>query len=142
LRRPPVNAHSRCQRAAFLPPPRLTRRPTLSAPLLRAQDWSKKHELDRKRITRVVCALCALQQDVGEACTGCGAAFGAYACTRCPFYDDDLDKQTFHCDDCGICRVGGRDHYFHCATCGSCYAANLRVSRRHTLQNVFFFFLN
>lgn len=94
-----------------------------------AQDWAKKHELDRKRITQVVCALCGERQAVGTACTACGASFGAYACTRCPFFDDDLGKMTFHCDECGICRVGGRENYFHCDTCGSCYAANLRASR-------------
>lgn len=90
------------------------------------QDWSKKHELDRKSIREVVCALCEARQPVGGSCSACGAAFGAYACTICPFYDDDLSKQTYHCEECGICRVGGRDNYFHCSTCGSCYAANLR----------------
>ena len=90
------------------------------------QDWSRKHELDRKRITEVVCALCETRQPVGSECTSCGVTFGAYSCTLCPFYDDELSKQTYHCDECGICRVGGRGNYFHCATCGSCYAANLR----------------
>ena len=90
------------------------------------QDWAKKHELDRKLITDVVCALCETRQPVSSSCTNCGAAFGAYSCTQCPFYDDDLSKRTYHCDDCGICRVGGRENYFHCSTCGSCYAANLR----------------
>lgn len=33
---------------------------------------------------------------------------------------DDADKGQFHCDECGICRVGGRDNYFHCNTCGLC----------------------
>ena len=52
---------------------------------------------------------------------------GAYACTSCPFYDDDLSKQPYHCDACGICRIGGRDNYFHCDTCGSCYSKQLQV---------------
>lgn len=37
-----------------------------------------------------------------------------------------LKKQTYHCDDCGICRVGGRDKFFHCQTCGCCYAMPLK----------------
>jgi len=90
-------------------------------------DWRKKHELDRKCISEVVCALCSTRQAVGSECALCGVSFGAYACTKCPFYDDDLSKQTYHCDACGICRVGGRGNYFHCPTCGSCYASNLRV---------------
>ncbi len=30
------------------------------------------------------------------------------------FADDDTTKEQFHCDDCGICRVGGRSKFFHC----------------------------
>lgn len=46
------------------------------------------------------------------------------ATSRAPtqFFDDDVSKQQFHCDDCGICRVGGRQNFFHCATCGCCYS--------------------
>lgn len=90
-------------------------------------DWEKKHELDRKSIREVICALCDLRQPVGTLCLGCGVSFGAYSCTECPFYDDDLTKQTYHCHECGICRVGGRENYFHCSTCGSCYGINLQV---------------
>lgn len=52
---------------------------------------------------------------------------GAYACLKCRFFDDDLAKQPYHCDECGICRIGGRDNYFHCSTCGSCYSMALKV---------------
>ncbi|KAK2079568.1 hypothetical protein QBZ16_001963 [Prototheca wickerhamii] len=93
-------------------------------------DCKLRHELDRSTVREVECALCALRQPVAEACAGCGVAFGRYACTRCPFFDDDLRKRTFHCDDCGICRVGGRENYFHCPTCGSCYAVALRGNHR------------
>ena len=44
----------------------------------------------------------------------------------CNLYDDDLSKQQFHCDECGICRVGGRDNFFHCTVCGACYSVELR----------------
>ena len=46
----------------------------------------------------------------------------------CNFFDDDLDKKQYHCTDCGICRVGGRDAFFHCRTCNCCYALALRDS--------------
>lgn len=29
-----------------------------------------------------------------------------------------IRKKQFHCDECGICRVGGRDKFFHCSQCG------------------------
>ncbi|KAL6785870.1 hypothetical protein ACKKBG_A00510 [Auxenochlorella protothecoides x Auxenochlorella symbiontica] len=90
------------------------------------KDVKLRHELDRSLVTEVVCALCSLRQPVGDHCCRCGVAFGAYACTLCPFYDDDVSKQAFHCADCGICRVGGRENFFHCDTCGSCYSTKLR----------------
>lgn len=86
--------------------------------------------LDRSIVKEVVCALCDVRQPIAAECTACGVAFGAYACTRCPFYDDNLSKRPFHCDDCGLCRVGGRERYFHCKTCGSCYSLELRGAHR------------
>ncbi|VAH94612.1 unnamed protein product [Triticum turgidum subsp. durum] len=44
----------------------------------------------------------------------------------CKFFDDDVDKEQYHCKDCGICRVGGKDNFFHCHKCGSCYSVTLR----------------
>lgn len=90
------------------------------------QDWQKKHELDRKAIQELVCALCQARQPVSASCVACGVDFGAYACLKCRFFDDDLAKQPYHCDECGICRIGGRDNYFHCSTCGSCYSMALK----------------
>ena len=40
------------------------------------QDWQKKHELDRKSIAELVCALCDTRQPVSTACTACGVQFG------------------------------------------------------------------
>ena len=106
--------------------------PAQSGPFIPAcaQDPAKRHELDRAAVRELECALCGLRQATGLACAGCGVAFGAYACLRCRFFDDDLRKQQFHCDACGICRVGGRANFFHCATCGCCYAATLEARTR------------
>ena len=43
------------------------------------QDWKKKHELDRKQITEVVCALCETRQPVGDHCAACDVSFGGLA---------------------------------------------------------------
>ncbi|MEW5311264.1 MAG: hypothetical protein WDW38_002995 [Sanguina aurantia] len=91
-------------------------------------DPKKRHVVDRKLVQEVVCASCHLRQPFGLACSSCSVAFGAYTCTICKFFDDDLSKECFHCDECGICRVGGRDKFFHCATCNSCYAIALQQS--------------
>ena len=44
----------------------------------------------------------------------------------CKFFDDEfLKKKIFHCDKCGICRVGGREATFHCDPCGACLGIGL-----------------
>ena len=32
----------------------------------------------------------------------------------------------FHCEDCGICRVGLPEDFWHCETCGACYTVASR----------------
>ena len=93
-------------------------------------DYKKRHELDRRTITEVICAVCDARQPVGLQCCNCGVDFGAYGCAKCPFYDDDTTKEIYHCDDCGICRIGGREKYFHCTTCGSCYSIELQGNHK------------
>lgn len=44
----------------------------------------------------------------------------------CVFLLNAALRARFHCDECGICRIGGRDNFFHCATCGCCYATTLQ----------------
>ncbi|CAI9108031.1 OLC1v1007543C2 [Oldenlandia corymbosa var. corymbosa] len=86
----------------------------------------ERHELVRQDVKQVICAVCNTEQEVAEFCSKCGIKFGEYFCQICKFYDDDTSKEQFHCDDCGICRVGGRDKFFHCAKCGSCYSVDLQ----------------
>ena len=47
-----------------------------------------------------------------------------YFCYECKLFDDE-DKAQFHCDGCGICRIGGRENFFHCATCNMCLPTHL-----------------
>jgi len=93
-----------------------------------AAEWdpAKRHELVRKEVREVVCALCHTRQPVAPHCCSCSVSFGAWTCMKCKFFDDELTRDQFHCDKCGICRIGGRDNFFHCDTCGCCYSHNLR----------------
>ncbi|PKI41675.1 hypothetical protein CRG98_037928 [Punica granatum] len=84
------------------------------------------HELVRHEVKQVICAVCDTEQEVARVCSNCGVNMGEYFCSICKFYDDETAKQQFHCDECGICRVGGRENFFHCPTCGSCYTISLR----------------
>ena len=63
---------------------------------------------------------------VSDRCEDCGIVFGKYACLQCRIFDNlsdgsDLKKEgVFHCDLCGICRVGKRSDFVHCSVCNCC----------------------
>eukprot|EP00092_Neocalanus_flemingeri_P029884 GFUD01032449.1.p1 GENE.GFUD01032449.1~~GFUD01032449.1.p1 ORF type:complete len:336 (+),score=92.06 GFUD01032449.1:164-1171(+) len=86
---------------------------------------STNHTLDRRSVKEVVCLVCSARQALSNLCSSqdCGTVFGgAYFCGVCKLFDD-VDKGQFHCDGCGICRIGGREKFSHCDTCGLCLPA-------------------
>ncbi|GJS86790.1 E3 ubiquitin protein ligase MIEL1 [Tanacetum coccineum] len=44
------------------------------------------------------------EQQAAQICTKCGVKMGEYFCDICKFYEDDISKEQFHCNECGICR--------------------------------------
>ena len=52
-------------------------------------------------------------------CQSCHAQFGAYHCNICNLWMSD-DESPYHCEQCGFCRVGGRENFRHCNDCGMC----------------------
>uniref|UniRef100_A0A182T1K6 CTCHY-type domain-containing protein n=1 Tax=Anopheles maculatus TaxID=74869 RepID=A0A182T1K6_9DIPT len=48
-----------------------------------------------------------------------------YTCLVCNLFDDE-DRNQYHCDGCGICRVGGRGRFFHCEVCNMCLPLQLK----------------
>ena len=82
-------------------------------------DEVEAHTLNRKETKNMLCMLCGCAQRAGETCVDCGVRGGYYYCGVCKLWDDDSEKSIYHCNDCGICRVGrglGKD-YFHCKVC-------------------------
>jgi uncharacterized CHY-type Zn-finger protein len=79
-------------------------------------DEVEDHVLNRKETRNMLCMLCGCAQRAGEICADCGARSAWYYCAICHLWDDDTTKSIYHCNDCGICRVGrgiGKD-FFHC----------------------------
>ncbi|KAL5227385.1 hypothetical protein ABZP36_015650 [Zizania latifolia] len=91
-------------------------------------DTMKRHELPRHEVQQVICSLCGTEQEVRQVCVNCGVCMGKYFCEVCKFFDDDVSKQQYHCNGCGICRIGGRENFFHCSKCGCCYSVVLKNS--------------
>jgi RING finger/CHY zinc finger protein 1 len=87
---------------------------------------TKSHILDRTSIKEVVCILCGTRQNISNLCINCNTIFGKYHCSKCNFYDNNIERNYYHCDDCGICRVGGKDNFFHCNDCGCCLSIKIK----------------
>eukprot|EP01053_Blabericola_migrator_P000830 Blabericola_migrator_1__829@NODE_1203_length_5119_cov_116_367577_g815_i0_p3_GENE_NODE_1203_length_5119_cov_116_367577_g815_i0NODE_1203_length_5119_cov_116_367577_g815_i0_p3_ORF_typecomplete_len218_score15_17zfCHY/PF05495_12/2_3e11zfRING_2/PF13639_6/9_8e03zfRING_2/PF13639_6/1_8e09zfC3HC4/PF00097_25/8_8e03zfC3HC4/PF00097_25/7_4e03zfC3HC4/PF00097_25/1e03zfC3HC4/PF00097_25/1_2e07zfRING_5/PF14634_6/1_8e07zfC3HC4_2/PF13923_6/4_3e03zfC3HC4_2/PF13923_6/8_2e03zfC3HC4_2/PF13923_6/2_1e03zfC3HC4_2/PF13923_6 len=71
-----------------------------------------------KRPTLMRCVACGEEQSLSQVCVKCGAK-PKYFCDICYIWDD-TGREIFHCDACGICRVGRRTRVFHCDGCGTC----------------------
>ena len=101
-------------------------------------DPRHRHQLDRSRVSEIVCGLCSTRQPVSSFCTNasCGTTFGEYTCAKCPFYDDRIERQYYHCDECGICRVGGAQNFFHCKKCEGCFAKSMENNHTCVERNL------
>ncbi|DBA03206.1 TPA: hypothetical protein N0F65_003926 [Lagenidium giganteum] len=89
------------------------------------------HQIDRHAIREIECLSCGTQQPCAQDCKECGTRMASYFCSVCNLFDNKGDeKQIFHCDDCGICRVGGRENFFHCAKCCGCFAKTLENNHK------------
>jgi RING finger and CHY zinc finger domain-containing protein 1 len=88
-------------------------------------DYKKAHKLGNNRfnIKEIICQFCSTRQKKSNKCVNCNIIFGNYFCNICNLYDD-IDKQQFHCNKCGICRVGGRENFKHCDNCNLCIGIN------------------
>ena len=96
-------------------------------------DDSASHKIDRYATELMLCMHCHMVQPIAQTCCNaeCGRVLGAYYCDKCRFHDSTPNKSIFHCDGCGLCRVGkglGID-FFHCDSCGLCLSLQQRMSR-------------
>ena len=79
-------------------------------------DAVEDHMLNRRETKNMLCMLCGCAQAASEQCALCSKRAAWYYCDVCKLWDDDPEKSIYHCNDCGICRVGkglGKD-FFHC----------------------------
>ncbi len=97
-----------------------------------AQDLPFPHQLRRKMTRNMLCMLCLTPQPAAEVCMNCGEYAAWYFCPKCKLWDNDSNKRIYHCDDCGICRLGeglGKD-FVHCKKCDVCIS--IATSTAHT----------
>jgi uncharacterized CHY-type Zn-finger protein len=95
-------------------------------------DEVEEHILPRRETKHMLCMLCGTPQGVGAVCKGCHVQAACYYCPICKLWSNDPAKSIYHCDDCGICRVGeglGKD-FFHCKTCAACMSIQAESTHR------------
>ena len=76
---------------------------------------------DALTISRIFNISCCV---IRNKCISCSIQFGQYHCDICNLWMLDAES-PYHCEDCGFCRVGGRDNFRHCNDCGMCIDALL-----------------
>lgn len=73
----------------------------------------------RPILEKITCNKCSLEQEPSPQCKRCSILFGNFYCNICSIWTERTD--IYHCNDCGICRVGPREVTFHCFDCGTCF---------------------
>lgn len=83
-------------------------------------DAVEEHILPRRLTKHMLCMLCGHPQKASDTCVKCGENAASYYCSICKLWSDDVNKHIYHCDDCGICRVGRglEKDFFHCKVRG------------------------
>ena len=79
-------------------------------------DSVEDHKLVRRATKYMLCMFCNCAQKASGVCIECDQTAAWYYCDVCKLWDDNPNRSIYHCDDCGICRVGkgiGKDFY-HC----------------------------
>eukprot|EP00736_Rhodelphis_marinus_P013250 Rmarinus@m.13222 len=105
-------------------------------------DEDSDHVMDRYETNEMLCMHCWVRQPVSPTCRSrfCrGRPMARYYCNVCNLFDDDPDKDIYHCDKCKMCRVGkglGID-FFHCDTCNACMTIALTDHKcvEHSLES-------
>ncbi|KAJ5768829.1 hypothetical protein N7520_003388 [Penicillium odoratum] len=95
-------------------------------------DASEDHHLIRRDTENMLCMLCGHPQPADQHCRQCGEQSAQYYCDVCKLWDNDCEKSIYHCNDCGICRIGqglGKD-FFHCQTCCVCLPISIEDTHR------------
>lgn len=91
-------------------------------------DANSNHKIDRRKTKEMFCLKCGTTQPCAKSCRQCGEIMGKYYCEVCKLWDNDKEKHIYHCDKCGLCRVGeglGIDFY-HCDKCNVCMSIKLK----------------
>jgi hypothetical protein len=83
--------------------------------------------MERSAVAAVRCRECrTVTSPPAATCSNeaCGVRFAEYFCAKCNLFREGAAAGIFHCDGCGICRLGGGlgpgGSHWHCHGCCAC----------------------
>ncbi|KAL1916101.1 uncharacterized protein VTP21DRAFT_6105 [Calcarisporiella thermophila] len=98
-------------------------------------DEATDHAIVRHNTKYMLCMYCRTPQPAAQSCSSCQRQLARYFCTKCKLWDDS-EKNIYHCDACGICRIGREQEYFHCGKCNACMPVKMRGNHRCIERNL------
>ncbi|KAI8892153.1 hypothetical protein BC833DRAFT_558280 [Globomyces pollinis-pini] len=103
-------------------------------------DEVSDHTITRTLTKTMICMHCKHVQPASQHCENesCGKKVAKYYCDTCKLWDNEESKHIYHCNGCGICRIGkGLDiDYFHCDKCNVCMAITLKDNHKCIERNL------
>ncbi|KAH9256248.1 hypothetical protein BASA81_005469 [Batrachochytrium salamandrivorans] len=96
------------------------------------------HALVRSSTMQMRCRHCGTVQPVAQQCIKPECLFQTthYFCLPCRLWSNDARKPIYHCNKCGICRVGREQDHWHCDRCNLCYpTATMDPATHHCLAS-------
>lgn len=81
------------------------------------------HRFNRSETKYMYCLLCKKIGPIGTHCQHCKQEVSKICCPICKtlcMIGEDV-KPAYHCEKCGVCRVGLAENSVHCDKCGTCY---------------------
>ena len=88
-------------------------------------DDEEEHNIDRFKTEEMICMHCSTVQPISNKCVSekCRERenLSFYYCDVCKFHSNEEKRPIFHCQPCGICRVGKIGEYEHCFNCEMCF---------------------
>ena len=91
------------------------------------------HKFNRYSLNKIKCTDCSTENNLGNTCIECKVTFAKNHCNVCNIWCSKLNNM-YHCNDCGICRMGKKEDFFHCNKCNMCLSVNCKDS--HNCGNI------
>ena len=89
----------------------------------------KENEDHPFKLESIQCKECKTNQSCHHQCIKCNTQFSTSYCEKCGLFSNE--EHIYHCDKCGICRVGKEEELIHCDKCDMCFLKSIHVCKEN-----------